>query len=767
MKTLLKVIAALVVLVMVLIGVVAVVLGNFDPNDHKDDIIAKVREGTGRDLKLEGDIKLSFYPWLGLEANGVTLGNAPGFGDAPFLRAGHLHARAKLLPLLGKTVEMDTIRLEGAEVNLARNQAGVNNWDDLIQGKGKEEEQAKPLQLAALAIGGVDIKDAKLSWSDATQDQVVKVTGLNVGTGSLTLGEPIKLNAVANVEANKPSITGVLALDGTVAYELDKGRFTLKPFETIGQFKGKNLPGGAANLHFTTAVDINLDAETAAITDINLDVLGANLRGAVNAAKIKSAGPAVTGDLAVKGADLAFIFHALEIEPLASQLAKLADPSFALSAKFDADMESGVLQVPELTTRLLGATITGNLRGDKAAFEGALKVAPFDLRKLLTQLNQKLPPMADANALQKVAVDAKLSGAANSLAAKELTVLLDDTQMKGELAVNHFKDPDVTFDITVDGINADRYLSPREQGSKPVPVTPEAAAAAATTLPVETLRALKVKGDLSVGRLVISNLKLNNVKLAINAHDGKIAANPIVADLYQGAYKGAIDIDATGKTARLSLDSQLQGIQAEPLLTDLNGKSRLRGRGDLAAQFSATGGDTTAMKHSLTGRTKLAFKEGAIKGINIGKLLRSLESGMVGVNETESTDFTEIGATVVCSNGLCQNQDLAMKSPLLRVGGAGTVVNLATDQIDYSLRATLVGTATGEGGAELEKLKGVTIPIKISGTTADPKFKPDFGKIAKEQLQRQIEKRLGTDKQPNGEDKKDTVKDAVKKLLKF
>jgi AsmA protein len=102
------------------------------------------------------------------------------------------------------------------------------------------------------------------------------------------------------------------------------------------------------------------------------------------------------------------------------------------------------------------------------------------------------------------------------------------------------------------------------------------------------------------------------------------------------------------------------------------------------------------------------------------------------------------------------------------------VVNLATDQIDYSLRASLIGTATGEGGAELEKLKGVTIPIKISGTTADPKFKPDFGKIAKEQLQRQIEKQiekqLGTDKQPNaGSDKskKDAVKDAVKKLLKF
>lgn len=968
MKILLKAIVILIALILLLVGVAAVFVWNFDPNDHKKEIVAEVKARTGRELKLEGDLRLSLYPWLGLEADGVTLGNAPGFGDEPFLRAEHLQVRAKLLSLLGKTVEMDVIRLEGGELHLMRNSAGGNNWDDLVEG-GKEGK-AEPLKLAALAIGGVDIKNARFSWSDQAKGQTVRLAELSVATGPLTMGEPIQLAAATNIEANKPAITGALTVDGTLAYNLDAGRFAVKPFAFSGRFKGKNLPGGAADLQFAAAADVDLKAATVTVANLNLATLGARLEGAVKASKIKSAAPAVTADLVAHGADLGLILRALEIEPLASQLARVAEQSFELSAKLDGDVNAGALRVSELSAKLLGATVTGRFQGadmgskapllsgevaahgpdlpalllvlgqfetgkeprlksiserlghssskafelhsrfdadlksgridvseltasalgirakgslkavgdtvdgeldvhgtkpadlltafgqkqlaevllgisaqarlsgnlhdltiqpfavtarfagtqipggpadvvlnsavkanlddgtltfsdlkmaglgldvagelnatrittDRVGFEGALRVAPFNLRQFLIQINQKLPPMSDNGVLQKVAVNAKLTGSTDNIVAKELSVLLDDTHLKGEVAVNHFQNPDVNFAMTLDGINADRYLPPRQKGDKPEGVTPEAAAAAAAMLPVEQLRALRFKGDLAIGRLVISNLKLNNVKLAVRAREGKILASPLAADLYQGTYQGTIGIDATGKVAKLSVDSRFRDIQAEPLLIDLHGKSRLQGRGDLTAQLEAMGGNAARLKRSLTGQAKLAVKDGAIKGVNIGKLLRSLEGGVVAVSEGESTDFTELGATVVCNNGLCQNQDLLIKSPLLRVGGSGTLVDLATDRVDYTLQANLVKTAAGQGGPESEKLKGVTIPIKISGTVSDPKFKPDFGEIAKSQLQRQIEKqiekRLGKEKSGSG-DAKDAVKDALKKMLKF
>ncbi len=58
-----KLILGTTILLVLLFGVVVLAaFMYFDPNDHKDRIIAKVEEETGRQLKLEGDINLSYYP---------------------------------------------------------------------------------------------------------------------------------------------------------------------------------------------------------------------------------------------------------------------------------------------------------------------------------------------------------------------------------------------------------------------------------------------------------------------------------------------------------------------------------------------------------------------------------------------------------------------------------------------------------------------------------------------------------------------------------
>ena len=163
MGKLIKLLLGATILVGLLFGVVvlAAVL-YFDPNDHKDRIIAKVEKETGRQLKLEGDIKLSYYPWLGLEISGVTLGNAEGFGDAPFIHADVVALRIKTMPLLNKQYELDTLKLHGVEINLAKNKEGVNNWDDLVREEKDDSKKQEPIKLAAVILGGVDIKDTRL-----------------------------------------------------------------------------------------------------------------------------------------------------------------------------------------------------------------------------------------------------------------------------------------------------------------------------------------------------------------------------------------------------------------------------------------------------------------------------------------------------------------------------------------------------------------------------------------------------------------------------
>ncbi|MGA9469198.1 MAG: AsmA family protein, partial [Candidatus Macondimonas sp.] len=85
--------------VLILGGALALILPRvLDPNAYRDDLVRVVSERTGRTLTLDGQLGLSVFPWLGLELNGVTLSNAPGFGDAPMLAVRHARAGVRLWP---------------------------------------------------------------------------------------------------------------------------------------------------------------------------------------------------------------------------------------------------------------------------------------------------------------------------------------------------------------------------------------------------------------------------------------------------------------------------------------------------------------------------------------------------------------------------------------------------------------------------------------------------------------------------------------------
>jgi len=55
-----------------------------DPNNFKPEIAAAVKDKTGRDLTITGELKLSIFPWLGISTGKMALGNAAGFQNQPF-----------------------------------------------------------------------------------------------------------------------------------------------------------------------------------------------------------------------------------------------------------------------------------------------------------------------------------------------------------------------------------------------------------------------------------------------------------------------------------------------------------------------------------------------------------------------------------------------------------------------------------------------------------------------------------------------------------
>ena len=116
------------------IGVAAVVIvaSTFDPNDYKGVAADAFTARTGRALRIDEDLRLTYFPWLAVETGGVTIGSSPEFGGEaqPFATARRVAARVKLLQLLSRRVEIGTVELEGFTLNLALDANVRGNWED-------------------------------------------------------------------------------------------------------------------------------------------------------------------------------------------------------------------------------------------------------------------------------------------------------------------------------------------------------------------------------------------------------------------------------------------------------------------------------------------------------------------------------------------------------------------------------------------------------------------------------------------------------------
>ncbi|MCG8379258.1 MAG: AsmA family protein, partial [Proteobacteria bacterium] len=1026
MKVLIKLILGIGAFVLLVVGALIITVAYLDPNDFKDTIVAEVKEQTGRELAIDGHISLSYYPWLGLDVENISLSNAKGFGNDPFFKARTIKARAKLMPLLRKELEMDTLVLHGVTLNLARNKEGINNWDDLVKPADTDKETTRKeqeLPLAALVLGGIDIKDANINWKDAQQGIQYQVSKANIGTGELKLGEPINLTAKLGLAASKPALSSAIKFKGTVSYEDGGDVLLLKPMRLEAKVKGKEIPGGEALVQFGSEIKVDLNKDTALINALELLAFDSQVKGKIEAKNIRSGQPEIAGLFDVSSKNLPQLFKIAEIEPLASQLAKLkeknfdlkttfnadlsrddididqldvnvlgnkinaeiharniksdtpaakgkikasgadlpaliviasqfmgdgkqdikslskqlakAPKSFQIETDFDTDLRTGTVDIPNLSIKALGMTTIGKLSGkeiksETPAISGELKadgpdlplvlqmvgalqakesglpklaadlgklknkkfnidtrfninlksgkvdmpalnmnafgigvkgnvkgndvhknngsmdgkisiiskdpkplltavgqadiakvlksidintgikgnmsnlnlkplafksvfsgknipnspvtlsvnadtsidmnannlkldnftisglgldikgkldvkqysenpsingqigIAPINLKKFMQQMNQTLPPTTDSNVFNKVALEnTSFTGDGKSLTIKEFKAVLDDSRIQGNFNINDFSKSEYQFGVGIDKINIDRYLPPKTEGK---PATPEtAAASAATELPLETLRGINVKGDVLIGELVVSNAKLNDVHLSLNAKGGDIKLAPIGAKLYNGNYKGAITLDAKSDTPQLNMNTDFSNVNVEPLLTDLTGSANMQGIGNISLALNSRGSDINVLRSTLNGKGNIDFRKGVLKGIDIRGILQQVEvmyeSKRPGkVDNGEQTEFDSLTGTLNIHSGIIDNDDLLMLAPGFRVNGNGMLLNLNDETWKYNFVAS-VDETTATRGEEKYNIGGYSLKVKCRGKIADKSCLPDLESI--------------------------------------
>jgi len=244
--------------------------------------------------------------------------------------------------------------------------------------------------------------------------------------------------------------------------------------------------------------------------------------------------------------------------------------------------------------------------------------------------------------------------------------------------------------------------------------------------------------------------------------------------LYQGALAGSATVSAIDMS--FATRQKLTGVDVGPLLRDAADLDILEGRGTVSLDVATTGRTVTALKKGLAGTADLALKDGAIKGVDIPGIIRvasTLLGSKGGVEQSTQgsarTEFTELTASFKIAHGVAHNEDLLMKSPVLRLTGRGDI-DIGEDKIDYTAKAAIVAPPGGQP-KELAQLAGVTVPVRAIGPIGSPKYIVDVQvlatELAKSQLGRELERRLGGGKSggQSGSSGIDALGDALRGLF--
>jgi AsmA protein len=311
----------------------------FDPNDFRDDISAQVKQATGRDLVIEGDLSLSVFPWIAVNIGRTRLGNAQGFGDDPFLTFEEARLSVRLVPLLfQQTVTIGTATLDSFSLNLQVAADGRNNWDDLA-GAGEATPASETAdeddsgEARALDIAEFRLSDASISIRDAQAGTNNAISGLSLRTSSIAVNEPFEVDAEFDFVADPAGISGRVELSSTMTFSQGIEQLSLRDFRIEGYVDG--VAAETSKYRFLApAIDVDMPADRVTMGKIELSVLGLELSADVEPYAYSTLQPKMS--LAVEPFSLKALMQAVGVEAPAT-----ADPKALTRVSFSGRAEVG------------------------------------------------------------------------------------------------------------------------------------------------------------------------------------------------------------------------------------------------------------------------------------------------------------------------------------------------------------------------------------------------------------------------------------------
>lgn len=744
---------------------------------YKSQIETAASAALDREVTLKGDPKLSILPVISARIDGAEIANPDGFSDPLMIEAGSLQANVKIWPLLSRRVEVGKVTLADATVRLERLADGRVNWEFGTPEAGTPDSESETgsggfetgIDRAALSNASIYYKDwvtgeqyALTEFDASAQMRALDQPLSSRGKGRIN-GQPfdyrVRLDALKTLTAAQPvtvdaqlgTIYGELSYDGALTLAdapTLAGSFEVKS-DTLGQvltvLGDQDLPVVASALQSIKAKGtISGPAASAALDFSTLRLEATGLKIDYKGAVSLGLEPQINGTVDLNAADAQRLLkpnHALipiltllgDVDLTATLAGPLASPALTgIKLK-----QRGI----DLSTDYSGSL---SLSGDQA-LDGMLDLSSSNPRAVLATLGTTLP---EGESLNAITIKGQTTGSvlAPNLSAAELT--LDETTARGSVGADlRGARPRVVADLTMDQLDVTPFLGSGSQKQDETPSLNEDWDD--TPFDLAGLRAIDATVTVAAEQVVIDQITLSDAVLNTRLDEGRLSAIFRQDDdtpgfrVFQGDWYGDLVLDASRATPTLKVEALASGIAAQDMLTALTGFQNLSGLGDVHVDLSSEGNSLKALVNGLDGKFESDLNRGALKGMNLAKMVRDatnlgelLRSGNLTIasfrealSPEAETDFSQFVSNLDFNNGVASISNLRIDNPVVGITGAGRI-DLGARTLDISLTPRVDLTAAGAGSTI--GLANIPVPVRVYGSWSRVQFGLDSAAVQAE-----------------------------------
>jgi len=397
----------------------------------------------------------------------------------------------------------------------------------------------------------------------------------------------------------------------------------------------------------------------------------------------------------------------------------------------------------------------------------------------LAQLNNKLA--LTGKSLPRPEMNISLQGDMtfdNAYKKMQLTGLkldVDELTISGDLSADVFAKPSLEYNLAMNTLVVDDWL-PKSEAKNTAKGTSDGTTnvkqrATKPTAEVEPdlsiLSSVNQKGTLTVTKIKQGEYVLDNIKLQSELKDGVLQITKLSSDLYEGKLMVKALLDSNQKPATFNMNSTLEKVQSEQLVTIAAGKKMLTGLVDMDVRLSGKGLTMTKLKSVTKGTINTTFSDGAVLGVNVAQEVRKAiamfsKKPVDDADQSEQTDFSSMVANFKLGHGKLTSTKIDLASPAIKVDGKGHA-DLIREKLDFTFGASVAENIGGQSSSTMKAVRDLRLPVNVKGSFAEPSIKFDFSDVTKQVIELEkdklIEKYLGND------EKKDKIKNEIFKGL--